>query len=167
MNARPRIALVVARARNGVIGRNGTLPWRLPDDMKRFRALTMGKAVLMGRRTWESIGKPLAGRANLVMTRDPAFSAEGAVTVHSFDDARAHAGDELMVIGGAGIYALAAPWAHCVHLTAIDADIEGDTCLPAFDERTWREVAREHHAADERHAWPMDFVTLERCPEVR
>lgn len=162
MSARPRVTLVVAMARNGVIGRAGGLPWRLPDDLRRFKALTMGKPVLMGRRTWASIGRPLPGRANLVMTRDPAFSAEGATVVRSFDEALAQAGTELMVIGGAEIYALAAPRASLVQLTAVDADIEGDTRLPPFDPGTWREIAREHHAADERHAYPMDFVTLER-----
>jgi len=166
VTARPRITLVVAMARNGVIGRAGALPWRLPDDLKRFKALTMGKPILMGRRTWASIGRALPGRLNLVMTRDLSFSAEGATVVRSLDDAlalaHAHAQAELMVIGGAEVYALATPRADRVQLTAVDADIEGDTRLPPFDPGIWRETVREHHAADPRHAWPMDFVTLER-----
>ncbi|MFO1428062.1 MAG: dihydrofolate reductase [Steroidobacteraceae bacterium] len=164
MSGRPRITLVVAMARNGVIGRAGGLPWRLPDDLRRFKALTMGKPVLMGRRTWESIGRSLPGRANLVMTRDPAFRAAGARVVGSLEEALAQAQDELMVIGGAEVYALATARATRVYLTAVDADIEGDTRLAPFDAGSWREIAREHRAADERHAYPMDFVTLERRP---
>jgi dihydrofolate reductase len=160
----PRITLVVAMARNGVIGRDGGLPWRLPDDLRRFKALTMGKPVLMGRRTWASIGRPLPGRTNLVLTRDPAYQAEGARVVRSLDEALGEARDELMVIGGAEVYALAAPRAACVQLTAVDADVVGDTRLAPFDDRAWREVSREHHAADDRHAYPMDFITLERRP---
>ncbi len=162
MNARPQVTLVVAMARNGTIGAGSGLPWRLPDDLRRFKSLTMGKPVLMGRRTWASIGKPLPGRANLVLTRNRAYAIPGATVVHSLDEAVSHATDELMVIGGAEIYALAAPFASRVHLTQVDADIEGDTHLPPFDAGDWREIAREHHAADARHAWPMDFVTLER-----
>ncbi len=162
VTVRPRITLVVAMARNGVIGRAGALPWRLPDDLRRFKALTMGKPILMGRRTWVSLGRALPGRLNLVMTRDPSFTAEGATVVRSLDEALAHAQGELMVIGGAEVYALATPRADQVQLTAVDADIEGDTWLAPFDPGIWRETAREHHAADERHAWPMDFITLER-----
>jgi dihydrofolate reductase len=160
----PRITLVVAVARSGVIGQDGALPWHLPDDLRRFKALTMGKPILMGRRTWESIGRPLPGRTNLVLTRDPAFRAAGATVVASLDAALAAAAghEELMVIGGAQVYALTAPLANRVHLTAVDADVDGDTHLPPFDPREWVETAREHHAADGRHACAMDFVTLER-----
>lgn len=164
MSGTPRIALVVAMARSGVIGRDGALPWHLPDDLRRFKALTLGKPILMGRRTWESIGRPLPGRTNLVLTRDPAFRAEGATAVASLEAALAAAAgqEELMVIGGAQVYALAAPLASRVHLTAVDAEVSGDTRLPPFDPREWREAAREHHAADARHAYAMDFITLER-----
>lgn len=162
MTARPAVTLVVAMARNGVIGAGGALPWRLPDDLRRFKTLTMGRPVLMGRRTWTSIGKPLPGRSNLVLTRDATFRAEGATIVHSLEDAFAHAGRELMVIGGAEVYALALPYATRIELTAVDADVDGETRLPPFDPGAWREVARERHAADERHAYAMDFVTLER-----
>lgn len=164
MSRTPRVTLVVAMARNGAIGRGGALPWHLPDDLRRFKALTLGKPVLMGRRTWESIGRPLPGRMNLVLTRDAALRAAGATVVASLDAALAAAAghEELMVIGGAQVYALAAPLAGRVHLTAVDAEVDGDTHLPPFDPREWIEVAREHHAADERHACAMDFVTLER-----
>lgn len=162
VSAPPAVTLVVARARNGMIGARGRLPWHLPDDLRRFKALTMGKAVLMGRRTWASIGRPLPGRRNLVLTRDPAFEAAGATVVHSLGEALRQAGDTLMVIGGAEVYALALPHAHRIELTTVDADIEGDTHLPPFDPRLWREIAREHHAADARHAHAMDFVTLVR-----
>lgn len=160
----PRITLVVAVARNGVIGQDGALPWHLPDDLRRFKALTMGKPILMGRRTWESIGRPLPGRTNLVLTRDPAFRAAGATVVSSLDAALAAAAghEELMVIGGAQVYALTAPLANRVHLTAVDAEVDGDTHLPPFDPHMWVEVAREHHALDARHACAMDFITLER-----
>ena len=168
MNTRPRVTLVVAMARNGVIGRDGGLPWRLPDDLRRFKALTMGKPILMGRRTWESLGRALPGRLNLVLSGDPARRAEGAQVVRSIgaalDAAAAGGHDELMVIGGAAVYALAEPLASRIHLTAIDADVDGDTCLSPFDAARWRETAREHHAADERHAHAMDYVTLERHP---
>lgn len=158
----PRVSLVVAMAQNGVIGQGGGLPWRLPDDLRRFKALTLGKAVLMGRRTFASIGKPLPGRLNLVLTRDAAYRAAGVTIVHTLDEALSHGDAELMVIGGAEIYALALPLASRVHLTRVEAELEGDTWLPPFDVRTWREIAREHHPTDERHAFAMDFVTLER-----
>jgi len=168
VSARPRVTLVVAMARNGVIGRDGGMPWRLPDDLRRFKALTMGKPILMGRRTWASLGRALPGRLNIVLSRDPARSAEGAQVVDSLEaalDLAAAAGhEELMVIGGAAVYALAEPEASTIHLTEVDADIEGDTRLAPFDAGHWREIAREHHAADPSHAFAMDYVTLERRP---
>lgn len=162
VNPPPPVTLVVARARNGVIGAQGRLPWHLPDDLRRFKTLTMGGAVLMGRRTWASIGKPLPGRLNLVLTRDRSFSADGATVVHSLAEALGHARDGLMVIGGAEVYALALPHAQRIELTVVDADVEGDTRLPAFDPGTWRKIRREHHAADAKHAYAMEFITLER-----
>lgn len=155
---------VVAMARNGVIGRDGGLPWRLPDDLRRFKALTLGKPVLMGRRTFDSLGRPLPGRENIVLTRDPGWSAQGCRVVHSLDEALAVAGDaaEVMVIGGAEIYRVAWPRLERLELTEVHADVEGDTRLEGFDAAEWREVAREHHPADERHAFAFSFVTLER-----
>ena len=160
----PRLVGVVAMARNGVIGRDGGLPWRLPDDLGRFKAITMGKPILMGRRTVESLGRPLPGRENIVLTRDRSWSAPGCRVVHSLEEALAAAAgaDELMVIGGAEIYRLAWPRLARLELTEVHADVEGDTRLEGFDAAEWREVAREHHPADERHALDFSFVTLER-----
>jgi dihydrofolate reductase len=165
---RPVISFVVARADNGVIGRDNALPWHLPADLKHFKRLTVGKPVVMGRRTFESIGKPLPGRHNIVLTRDPSWRAEGVTVVTNLAEAIAAAGldpktraDEVMIIGGAAIYAEALPIATRVYLTEIHAVPEGDTWLPAFDSVRWRETAREDHPAeDDRPAY--SFVTLER-----
>jgi dihydrofolate reductase len=164
VQGRPRLVGVVAMAANGVIGRDGGLPWRLPDDLKRFKAITMGKPILMGRRTFESLGRPLPGRDNLVLTRARDWSAPGCRVVHSLDEALEAAGEaaEVMVIGGAEIYALAWPRLERLELTEVHAEVEGDTRLDRFDPAEWREVAREHHPADERHALAFSFVTLER-----
>ncbi len=160
----PRLVGVVAMAANGVIGRDGGLPWRLPDDLRRFRAITMGKPILMGRRTYESLGRPLPGRENLVLTRDGGWSAPGCRVVHSLDETLAAASEaaEVMVIGGAEIYRLAWPRLDRLELTEIHADVEGDTRLDTYDPAEWREVARELHPADERHPLSFSFVTLER-----
>jgi dihydrofolate reductase len=162
------LVLVVARARNGVIGNNGALPWRLPADMRRFKAITVGKPVVMGRKTFESIGRPLPGRHNIVLTRDTGWRAEGVTVVPNLAEAVAAAGldpraraDTIMIIGGAQIYAEALPSATRIELTEVDAAPEGDTLLPAFDPARWREVAREAHAA-EGAAPGFAFVTLVR-----
>lgn len=159
------ITFVLARARNGVIGNAGGIPWRIPEDMKRFKAITMGKPVIMGRKTWESLPKkPLAGRTNIVVTRNFAFAPDGATVVHSRDDAlveaRAEKPDEIMVIGGAEIYLDFLPHATRIELTEIDADIEGDTTLPAFDPAKWQEVSREAHTTPD--GLPYAYVRLER-----
>ena len=156
------LTLIVARARNGVIGRGGELPWRLPADLARFKALTWAKPMLMGRRTWDSIGRALPGRRSLVLTRDPAWSAPGAERVGSLDDAiAAAAAPELMVIGGAEVFAVALPRARQFELTEVHADVEGDTAMPAPDLQAWREVSREEYASDgDRPAFA--FVTLVR-----
>jgi dihydrofolate reductase len=159
----PVICLVVAMARNNVIGRNNGLPWeRLPEDLKHFKAVTLGKPVLMGRKTFESIGKPLPGRTNLVLTRDVGWKADGVVVVHSLNEALT--GDELSGIGGAEVYRLLMPLATRIHLTQIDADIPGDTVFPPLDATVWFETASRSFAADERNAYNMRFVTLERVP---
>ena len=157
------VALVVARAANGVIGRDGGLPWYLPADLKHFRALTLGRPVVMGRRTFESIGRPLPGRHNIVLTRDPAWTAAGATVVGDLAAALAAAGDgpEAMIIGGAAVYAAALPLATCVYLTEVDAAPAGDTVLPPFDPAVWRATARVDHAAAG-DAPGFSFVTLER-----
>ena len=157
-------SLVVARARNGVIGRDNALPWRLPADLAYFKRVTLGHPVIMGRRTWESIGKPLPCRHNIVVTRNPAYHAEGATVVESLDAAWRAAGDveEACVIGGTSLFAEALPIADRIHLTEVEADVEGDTWFPSFDRSQWteREVARQ--ARDERHEYPFRIMVLER-----
>jgi dihydrofolate reductase len=157
-------SLVVARARNGVIGRDNRLPWRLPADLAYFKRVTMGHPVIMGRRTWESIGRPLPGRHNIVVTRNPAYAAPGATVVGSLDEAWRAAGevDEACVIGGTSLFAEALPQADRIHLTEVEADVEGDTWFPPFDRTQWseREVARQ--GRDERHEHPFRILVLER-----
>lgn len=157
-------AAVVARAANGVIGNAGAMPWRLPADLARFKALTLGKPVLMGRKTFASIGRPLPGRTNLVLTRDPAWRAEGVISIGNLEAAveAARQASEMMVIGGAEIYALTLPRVSRIELTDIDAQPEGDTWLPPFNPAEWREVWREAHGREtDRPAYA--FVRLERC----
>ncbi|MDE0854652.1 MAG: dihydrofolate reductase [Nevskia sp.] len=160
---RPPVTLIVAVAENGVIGRDGTLPWRLPEDLKHFRRLTLGNTVLMGRKTWQSLGKPLDGRANWVLTRDPAFSAPGAQVFRDLDAALAQPPQgQLLVIGGAELYRQALPLASRLELTRVHARVEGDTHFPDYDPAQWRETARSDHPADERHAHAYSFLTLDR-----
>ncbi|WCS24321.1 dihydrofolate reductase [Methylobacterium sp. NMS14P] len=159
----PLVSLVAAVARNGVIGRDNGLAWRLSSDLKRFKALTMGKPMLMGRRTWDSIGRPLPGRRTLVLTRDTGFRAEGVETVHDWESALAAAGAELMVVGGAEIYALALPHADRLHLTEVEAEPAGDVRFPAFDRARFRETFREAHPAGPRDEHAFAFVDWERA----
>lgn len=158
------VVLIAALDRNRAIGRAGAMPWHLPDDLKRFKALTLGKPVLMGRKTALAVGRALPGRPNLVLTRSGAAPFEGQITVRSLDDAIAHAnGADLMVIGGGEIYALALPFATHLHLTEVDAVTpDADTFFPAFDRNAWRKTSREHHPADARHCYAFDFVDYER-----
>jgi len=159
----PPVALV-AVSDNGVIGRDNRLPWHLPDDLKRFRSLTMGHALLMGRRTFESIGRPLPGRRNLVLTRDPGWQAPGCEAVPTPAAALAAVGGQgqLFVIGGASVYLACWPLVARIELTEVHATVAGDTRLAGFDRAGWREVFREDHAADTRHEYPFSFVTLAR-----
>ncbi|MET3413866.1 dihydrofolate reductase [Methylobacterium sp. 1030] len=159
----PIVSLVAAVARNGVIGRDNGLAWHLSSDLKRFKALTMGKPMLMGRCTWDSIGRPLPGRRTLVLTRDTGFRAEGVETVHDWDSALAAAGAELMVVGGAEIYALALPHADRLHLTEVEAEPAGDVRFPAFDRARFRETFREAHPAGPRDEHAFAFVDWERA----
>ncbi|NGP54079.1 dihydrofolate reductase [Thioalkalivibrio sp. XN8] len=163
---RPEITLVVAVAENGVIGARGGMPWHLPADLHHFKQLTYGKPVLMGRLTWDSIGKPLPGRRNLVLTSDPEWQAEGAERVASLDEAVARAeadgAAELMVIGGAAVYRLALPRARRIYLTRIHAEPDGDTHFPEIDDEAWEQVACRERPADERNPHDLSFVTLER-----
>jgi dihydrofolate reductase len=165
----------VARARNGVIGRDGALPWRLKSDLALFKALTLGKPVIMGRKTWESLPRrPLPGRLNIVITRDGSYgeepAAKGALVCEDFTDAvdiaREQAEedgvDEVCVVGGAALFALALPKAKRIYLTEVDADVEGDVSMPPFDETAWREVRREIHPAGEGDDFGFTFRVLER-----
>ncbi|MGE5500969.1 MAG: dihydrofolate reductase [Ignavibacteriales bacterium] len=165
------LALVVARARNSVIGRDGDLPWRLKSDMAWFKANTLGKPVIMGRKTWDSLPrKPLPGRTNIVLTRDASFEAHGAVACDTFSEAvqigREQAADdgveEVCVIGGSALFELALPKAKRLYLTEVEADVDGDVTFPAFDESAWTEVSRESHPAGEQDEYPFTFRVLER-----
>jgi dihydrofolate reductase len=160
------VSLVIARATNGIIGQRGQIPWRIPADMKHFKAVTMGKSCIMGRKTWDSLPKkPLPGRANIIVTRDPGFRAEGGVVAHSLEDALARAKaesvDEIAVIGGADIYRLALPHARRIHLTEVHGEFEGDVHLPPFSAAEWQEVQREDRPADA-NTPAYSFVSLER-----
>jgi dihydrofolate reductase len=166
---RPDIVLVVAVADNGVIGRDGAMPWHLPADLRHFKRLTTGKPVIMGRKTFESIGKPLPGRHNIVLTRDSAWRAEGVTIAPNLAEAIAAAGldpraraDEIMVVGGAQIYAEAMPIATRIELTRIHVSPDGDTRFPDPDPTQWREVARIPHGAED-DAPAHDFLTYVRA----
>jgi dihydrofolate reductase len=164
------VALIVARTRNGVIGRDNSMPWHLPEDLRYFKRVTTNKPVIMGRHTWESLGKPLPGRDNLVITRNPDYRAEGATVVHDVATAlqlanslaNARGANEIMVIGGAQIYREALPYITRAYITEIDAEIEGDTFFNALDSDIWEETARERHAPCEKNPYPYCFVTFER-----
>ena len=159
------VTLVVAMDLRGVIGRAGGLPWRLPDDLRRFKALTLGKTVIMGRKTYQSIGRPLPQRRNVVLTRDAQFAAPGIEVAASLESALrlCRQETEVMVIGGAEIYRAALPSANKIELTRVEAQVDGDVLFPALDPAGWRETAREFHPADARHVYPMSFSTLERA----
>ncbi len=164
------LALIVAAAENGVIGRDNALPWHLPGDLQHFKRVTMGKPVLMGRKTFESIGRPLQGRTNIVITRNPAFRADGVMVATSVRDALAMAArkakqdgvEEVFVIGGAEIYAAALPLANRLYFTEVHADVVGDAVIPAIDWTQWREVSRERHAAQPTGDPAFSVVSYER-----
>ena len=154
------IQLVVARADNGVIGKDGGLPWHISADLKRFKRLTMGTAMIMGRRTFDSLPGLLPGRRHIVLTRDPGWRAEGVEIAAGAEQSLALAGGEpVSVIGGAAIFALFEPLAERVELTEVHSEPDGDTFMPPFDRARWQEIARESHRDD---APPYSFVTLER-----
>jgi len=159
------LTAVVAATENSVIGRDNGMPWHLPADLQHFKSVTLGSPVLMGRKTFEAIGRPLPGRRNLVLTRSGEFSVPGIEVVHSLDEAIGLAGDvpELMIIGGAALYELALPRTQRVHLTRLHMTLDGDAHFPALPDSHWREVSRsERRAADERNACDMTFLVLER-----
>lgn len=163
-----RISLVAAMARNRVIGRDGRLPWRLPADLKNFRRITRGRPVLMGRKTWDSIGRPLPERENLVVSRDPDFRPEGCRVVRSLEEglAAAAGSEELMVIGGGTIFAEVLPRADRQYLSVLGEDFPGDVLYPAFAPEHWREVHREEHPRQEPDSpHPWTFLILDRVEE--
>jgi dihydrofolate reductase len=165
-----RLSLIWAMTRNRVIGRNNALPWHLPDEMRHFVRTTRGKPVIMGRRQWESMDRALPRRTNIVLTRQAGFRAHGAIVAADFETAlqRARAAaeaagaDEIMVIGGAEIYALALPRADRLYQTIIDAELTGDTFFPEIDLCEWEEVAREDHPSDRHHAYAFRIQVLDR-----
>jgi dihydrofolate reductase len=165
-----RIAFAVAVAENGVIGANGDLPWRLPTDLKRFRKTTMGKPIIMGRKTYVSIGRPLDGRDNIVVTRDRAFSASGVQVAFTIADAltlgrqlAAQRGvDEVVIIGGAEVFRATLAQADRIYLTLVRGSPAGDTCLEAFDPAIWAETAREPMVQGQGDQYPADFIVLDR-----
>ena len=159
-----RISLIAAVDRNGVIGKGGDIPWRLPADLRYFKRVTMGKPLLMGRKTYESIGRPLPGRQNIVLTRQRDFEAPGCTVVHSVEEALAAASDaeEVMVAGGGSVYRQFLPRAHRLYLTFVDTVTEGDATFPEFNLDRWRLIFEEAHAADEQNAFPYRFTIFEK-----
>jgi len=159
-----RISIIAAVAKNGVMGKNNSLPWNLPSDMKKFKELTMGKPVIMGRKTFESIGKPLAGRVNIILTRNSDFNAEGVAIVHSPEEALQLVADhsEAMVIGGESVYGQFLPHASRIYLTKIDSDFDGDSFFPPMDLSSWIEVSRETREPDEKNAHRHTFFVYDK-----
>ncbi len=162
------LTLLVAAAENNAIGLKGQLPWRLPADLQWFKRHTLGHPVLMGRKTWDSLGRPLPGRANLVVSRQAGFAAPGAQTFSNVDDAIAYArqldgGDEIFGIGGGELYRLLLPLADRVLLTRVHAQVAGDAFFPELPAAEWREVSREEHPADEKHAYAFTFLDWRRA----
>ncbi len=165
-----RIAMIWGMSRNRTIGRNNALPWHLSEDLKYFKRVTMGKPIIMGRKTWESIGRPLPGRSNIVISRDPNYSAEGIKVVGTLEEAISLAesialidgAEEVVVIGGAQIYALTLPIADRLYMTQVHAEVAGDAFFPQFDLSQWHEVGREDFSAAGPNPYDYSFVVLER-----
>ena len=163
-----RISLIVAMGRNRVIGANGRIPWHLPNELRMFKRLTMGHHIIMGRRTYESINRLLPGRTSVIVTRQGAYRVDGAVVVHSIAAALDACGndDECFVIGGADLFNETLPLAHRLHLTIVDAEPAGDTFMPAFDPKKWREVASESFEPDDAHAYAYRYAVYDRVDET-
>jgi dihydrofolate reductase len=163
-----KLSLVAALSENRVIGRDGQIPWKLRDDQQALKSLTTGHCVVMGRKTWESIGRPLPGRTSIVVTRQPAYSVpfESVQVVGDFDAALAAAKalgcEQLFVLGGAAFYELALPRADSLHLTRVHAEVEGDVLFPEFDESAWRVVSETRHEPDSRNEYPFTIQHYER-----
>lgn len=158
-----KISLIVAMTENNVIGHNNQLLWHLPNDLQHFKEYTLGKPIIMGRKTYESIGKPLPGRQNIIVTKQN-LVISGCDVVHSAEEALAKAGDvpEVMVIGGAEIYRLFFPMAHCIYQTLVHTELPGETTFLSFDNTEWEETAHEEYFQDKKHAYDYSFITLER-----
>lgn len=158
------VAYVVALDRRGIIGADGGIPWRLPADMRFFKEITLGKPVIMGRKTFESIGRPLPGRHNIVITRQAGYQAEGVTVVNGVVDAVAAAGDvpEIAIIGGAEIYRLFWPLANRLYLTHVEAEVDGDTYFPDLDFDSWESEQLLHHSADEKNEYDFRIVKYEK-----
>jgi dihydrofolate reductase len=161
---RPIVSLVWAMSENRVIGVKNRLPWHLPADLRHFKKLTLGKPILMGRKTWESLPGLLPEREHIVLTRDKNYTADGCTVVHSFENALARSTDvsEIMVVGGTALYELALPQADRLYLTLVHATLEGDAFFPIFDQSQWRETDRRYHPADDKNVYAMSFISLER-----
>lgn len=163
-----RISMIVAMAENGVIGRDGDLPWRLPADLKFFKRTTLGHHLIMGRKTFDSIGRPLPRRTTVVLTRDREASFPGCAVAHDLEQAlavaRAAGDDEAFIAGGAQVYAMALPQADRIYCTQVAATVDGDVRFPQWDRREWTEVSREDHARDDRHPFAFSIQTLDRSP---
>jgi dihydrofolate reductase len=163
-----RVSIIVAAAENGVIGAGNRLPWHLPDDLKHFKALTLGKPMIMGRRTFESIGRPLPGRTSFVVSRQPGLQIAGCTVTDTIDAAleaaREQGAPEVMIVGGAEIYRQVLPRTSVIHLTRVHAHIDGDVRFPELPAGAWREVDSERHPADDRHVHAFSFIKLARIP---
>jgi dihydrofolate reductase len=159
-----KISLVAAMAKDCVIGKGNQMPWHLPADLRHFKAVTLGKPVVMGRKTYESIGRPLPGRKNIVITRDPSWFAEGVTVVHGVEQAMVAAGpvDELMIIGGGNIYQQFLPKADALYLTFIELEVEGDAWFPDYQAELWQVDTEQTHQPDEQNPYAYRFVTLSR-----
>ena len=160
-----KISIIVAMDRNGVIGKDGSLPWYLSSDLKHFKKITMGKPIVMGRKTHESIGRPLPGRENVVITSDKEYQAPGCTVLNSIECvfAKFRHIDEIMIMGGADLYKQLLAGADRIYLTEVHADLEGDTYFPEFDRESWEEIERYDFRADEKNEYDYSFVILERA----
>ena len=162
--SRPIISLIAAMAENRVIGINNKMPWHLPADLRHFKALTVGKPIIMGRKTWESLPGLLPDRPHIVVNREPSYQAEGCQVVHSIDEALAAAGNvpEVMIVGGGNFYTAMLPQADRLYLTQVETTIEGDAFFPDYNTTEWQVISQEKHPADEKNPFAYSFLTLER-----
>lgn len=169
MAQKPRLSLIVAMAKNRVIGADGKIPWRLPNELQLFKRVTMGHHIIMGRKTWESINRLLPGRTTVIVTRQKDYAVAGAIVTHTLNDAIKVCGndEEIFVIGGGELYREALPLADRIYLTTVDAEPAGDTRMPEFDLTQWTEISREDFASDDRHAYGYRFSVLDRTKKYQ